>query len=60
MDRWDTLLLVVGAVIAVSTLVRLMRQRRDLLVAQVKQQMAEHRRREAARLKAEQEAEDAA
>lgn len=48
MDRWDTVLLVIGAVVAVGTLVRMMRARRDLLVGQVKQQFDEYRRREEA------------
>ena len=48
MDRWDILLLAVGVLVAVSSLVRLMRARRDLLVGQVKQQLEAHRRHEAA------------
>lgn len=48
MDRWDVVLLIIGALVAVSSLVRLMRARRDLLVGQVKRQFEEHRRREAA------------
>lgn len=57
MDRWDIVLLVIGAVVAVGSLVRLMRARRDLLVGQVKQQFEEHRRREqAAKAAAEEDA----
>ncbi|WP_425396726.1 hypothetical protein [Aeoliella sp.] len=47
MDRWDIALLVVASAVAVGTLVRLMRSRRDMLVADIKRQFDEHRRREA-------------
>ncbi len=48
MDRWNIVLMIAGALVAVATLVRMMRARRDLLVGQVKQQFDEHRRRETA------------
>jgi hypothetical protein len=48
MDRWDIVLLITGAVVAVRSLVHLMRARRDLLVGQVKKQLDEHRQRESA------------
>jgi uncharacterized membrane protein YqjE len=48
MDRWDIVLLIIGALVAVGSLVRLMRARRDQLVGQVRRQLAEHRRRKAA------------
>jgi hypothetical protein len=45
LGRFDILLLVVAAFVAVTTLVKLMRARRDLLVAQVQQQMDQERER---------------
>lgn len=60
MDRWDIVLLIGGAAIAVSVLVRMMRARRDLLVGQVKRQWDEHRRREAASKASKPADEDAA
>ncbi|MCO6045738.1 hypothetical protein NG895_17715 [Aeoliella sp. ICT_H6.2] len=47
MERWDIALFVIAAVVAVGTLVRLMRRRRDQLVADIQQQFEEHRRRQA-------------
>ena len=41
MDRWDIVIFVVAAYVAVTTLVRLMTRRRDELVGQVRQQVAE-------------------
>lgn len=48
MDRWNLVLMIAGALVAVVTLVRMMRARRDLLVGQVRQQLEEHRRRDTA------------
>ena len=47
MDRWDIVLMVVAALVAVMSLVRLMRARRDWLMADIKRQFDEHREREA-------------
>lgn len=44
MTTSDTLLLTIGALVAVATLVRMMLARRDQLVAEVKQQVTESRR----------------
>jgi hypothetical protein len=41
MDRWDVLILAVAAYVAVMTLVRLMAHRRNELVGQVRQQIAD-------------------
>jgi hypothetical protein len=41
MDRWDVLIVAVAGYVAVMTLVRLMARRRNELVGQVRQQMAE-------------------
>lgn len=41
MDRWDVLIVGAAAYVAVMTLVRLMTRRRDDLVGQVRQQMAD-------------------
>jgi hypothetical protein len=43
MSRWDVILLAIGAYVAVMALVRLMRRRRDELVADVQRQMEAHR-----------------
>ena len=43
MSRSDVILLAVGAYVAAMALVRLMRRRRDKLVADVQRQMAAHR-----------------
>jgi hypothetical protein len=40
MDMWDVVILVVAAYIAVLTLVRLMRRRRDAVVAQLQTEVA--------------------
>lgn len=45
MSRSDLVLLIVGAYVAVMALVRLMRRRRDALVADVQRQVETHRRR---------------
>lgn len=47
MERWDIALMIVASVVAVGTLVRLMRRRRDELVEDIKKQFEEHRRRQA-------------
>ena len=44
MSRADIFLLAVAAYVAVMTLVRLMKQRRDVLVADVQRQIKAHRR----------------
>jgi hypothetical protein len=44
MSRADIVLLAIAAYIAVMTLVRLMKQRRDVLVADVQRQIKVHRR----------------
>jgi hypothetical protein len=44
MSRADILLLAIAAYIAVMTLVRMMKQRRDALVADVERQIKAHRR----------------
>lgn len=60
-DPWDAILLAVAAAIAVSSLVRLMRGRRNQLVSQVQQQLNQQRQLKArAKAKAEAEAEEAA
>jgi hypothetical protein len=41
MDRWDVLIVAVAAYVAVMTLVRLMASRRNELVGQVRQQVAD-------------------
>lgn len=50
MDRWEIILLAVGMVVAVSSLVKLMRARRDLLVAQVKSQVEHNKKVRKAKL----------
>jgi hypothetical protein len=45
MSRSDVILMGVGAYVAVMALVRLMRRRRDALVADVQHQMEAHRHR---------------
>ena len=44
MSRADIILLAVAAYVAVMTLVRLMKTRRDVLVADVQRQVQAHRR----------------
>jgi len=46
MTRTDVILLAIAAYIAVMTLVRLMKRRHDEVVADVKRQVAAHRKRE--------------
>jgi hypothetical protein len=41
MDRWDVLILAVAAYVAIMTLTRLMARRRNELVGQVRQQIAD-------------------
>ena len=60
MTRWDILLLVVAAYVAVMTLVRLMKQRRDVLIADVQRQMAAHRRAKKRQRQRDDESRDAA
>ena len=62
MDRWDLLIILVAAYVAVMTLVRLMAGRRNQLVDQVKGQLAEQRakKQEAAQQAAEGEGRDVA
>jgi len=60
MTRWDILLLVVAAYVAVMSLVRLMKQRRDVLIADVQRQMAAHRRAKKRRRQSDDESRDAA
>jgi len=48
MNRWDLLLLALGIVVAVGSLVRLMRHRRDMLIADYNRQLQAHRKRRAA------------
>jgi hypothetical protein len=45
MNRFDWLLYLLGALVAVSTLVRLMLARRNRLVAEVQQQLAAQRQK---------------
>jgi hypothetical protein len=45
MSRWDIILLLFAAYVAVMTLVRLMQRRRDQLVADVQQQVSARRKR---------------
>jgi hypothetical protein len=45
MDRWDVVLLVLSAYVAVMALVRLMTRRRQALVADLEQQIKAQRRR---------------
>lgn len=49
MDRWEVVLLIVGAFVAVRSLVRLMRARRDLLVAQVQGQIELNKKKQKAK-----------
>lgn len=44
MSRSDIILLMVAAYVAIMTLVRMMKQRRDVLVADVERQIKAHRR----------------
>jgi hypothetical protein len=44
LTRSDIILLAIAAYVAVMTLVRLMRERRDVLVADVEKQVQAHRR----------------
>jgi hypothetical protein len=46
MQPWDWALLVVGSYIAISSLVRLMRQRRDQLLAELTAQAAAEQQRQ--------------
>ena len=46
MVSWDTALLAAASIVAISTLARLMRRRRDELVADVQRQLDEHREAE--------------
>ena len=46
MVSWDALLLAAASIVAISTLARLMRRRRDELVADVQRQLDEHREAE--------------
>jgi len=45
MDRWDVVLLVLSAYVAVMALVRLMTRRRQELVADLEHQIKAHRKR---------------
>ena len=45
MDTWDIVILVVAAYVAITTLVRLMIQRRNRLLARFRRQMAEEKRK---------------
>lgn len=45
LTRADVLLLAIAAYLAVMTLVRMMKRRRDDVVADVQRQLAEHRKR---------------
>lgn len=57
MDMWDGLLLAVAAMMAVRSLTRLMRERRDMLVQQVQAQVeAENQRKKAAAKKKKKQA----
>jgi hypothetical protein len=57
MDRWDVLLAAAATYVAVVSLVRLMANRRNELVARIKQEVAKQRAAaEAARIEEEQEA----
>lgn len=53
MDGFDLILLAVGAYFAVTSLVRLMRNRRDVLVQELTREAEEMQRREKAEKKAE-------
>jgi hypothetical protein len=44
MDRWDVVLMLVAAYVAVMALVRLMARRRDQVVADVERQLESHRK----------------
>lgn len=48
MDGWDLGLLVIASYVAVSSLVRLMRERRDVLAADMRRQLEAEKRRLAA------------
>lgn len=48
MDGWDIALLVAASYVAVSSLVRLMRQRRDELSVEMRRQLEAEQRRRAA------------
>lgn len=45
MDRWDVMIVLVAGYVAVTSLVRLMAQRRNLLVGQVREQLKNKRRK---------------
>jgi hypothetical protein len=60
MSRTDMALLAVAAYVAVTTLVRLMKQRRDLLVDDVQRQIKAHRRAAKRSLENNDESRDAA
>jgi hypothetical protein len=60
MSRADFILLAVAAYVAVMTLVRLMKSRRDALVADVQKQVEAHRKQARRASKAAQESRDAA
>jgi sensor domain CHASE-containing protein len=60
MSRSDMILLVIAAYVAVMTLVRLMKQRRDVLVADVQKQIKAHRKAAQRQLERNEENRDAA
>jgi hypothetical protein len=60
MTRSDIILLAICAYVAVMTLVRLMRERRDVLVADVQQQVSAQRRAKRRQQKAAEQGRDAA
>ncbi|MEM9187074.1 MAG: hypothetical protein AAGB00_11315 [Planctomycetota bacterium] len=59
-DLWDAVLIGGAALIAVSSLTQLMRARRDLLVAQVRRQLAEEQARRRAEERRKKKKEEAA
>jgi hypothetical protein len=60
LTRSDILLLAIAAYVAIMTLVRLMRQRRDVLVADVQKQVQAQRRAKRRQQKAAEQDRDAA
>jgi hypothetical protein len=60
MTRSDIVLLAIAAYVAVMTLVRLMKQRRDVLVADVQQQVSAQRRTKRRQQRAAEQDRDAA
>ncbi len=57
MDRWDIMMMAVAAYVAIASLVRLMANRRNELVAKIKEEIAKQRAAAQASAEAAEEAE---